>query len=143
MRLINTTTLQQREFWGNDLEEAEYAILSHCWGNNEILFEDFDVESRRTGPGWQKVEDCCALARNSQPRIEWAWVDTCCIDKRSSAELSEAINSMFKWYQQAKVCYAFLHDFDTSSIQHTEASLGEAIKMRPNLLMPEIEKCKW
>lgn len=38
------------------------------------------------------------------------WIDSCCIDKTSSAELSEAINSMFKWYQKAQVCYAYLSD---------------------------------
>lgn len=38
------------------------------------------------------------------------WVDTCCIDKSSSAELSEAINSMFAWYRNAKICYVFLAD---------------------------------
>jgi hypothetical protein len=37
-------------------------------------------------------------------------VDTCCIDKKSSAELSEAINSMFRWYKNAAVCYAYLSD---------------------------------
>ena len=30
--------------------------------------------------------------------------------ERSSAELSEAINSMYRWYENAQVCYAYLHD---------------------------------
>jgi hypothetical protein len=38
------------------------------------------------------------------------WLDSCCIDKTSSAELSEAINSMYRWYQNAQVCYAYLED---------------------------------
>jgi hypothetical protein len=42
--------------------------------------------------------------------LQYIWVDTCCIDKSSSAELLEAINSMFKWYQDAKVYYAYLAD---------------------------------
>ena len=46
---------------------------------------------------------------------EWVWVDTCCIDKRSSAELSEAINSMYWWYANAKICYTYLHDIDGRS----------------------------
>jgi hypothetical protein len=36
------------------------------------------------------------------------WIDTCCIDKRSSAELSEAIDSMYRWYEAVKECYAYL-----------------------------------
>jgi hypothetical protein len=43
-------------------------------------------------------------------QIDYAWIDTCCIDKTCSAELNEAINSMFKWYEQALMCYAFLSD---------------------------------
>jgi len=37
-------------------------------------------------------------------------IDTCCIDKKSSAELSEAINSMYKWYEKSEKCYAYLED---------------------------------
>lgn len=120
MRLINTKTLRQTEFYGSRLSDIRYAILSHCWGEDEVTFEEFMAESHRTGPGWQKIVDCCALARTQG--LEWAWVDTCCIDKRSSAELSEAINSMFKWYQQAAVCYVFLHDLDASSLVVGDAS---------------------
>lgn len=36
----------------------------------------------------------------------------CCIDKTSTAELSEAINSMYRWYQKAQVCYVYLADVD-------------------------------
>ncbi|KAH8755622.1 hypothetical protein F5882DRAFT_482080 [Hyaloscypha sp. PMI_1271] len=58
--------------------------------------------------GWKKIEGCCQMA--SRDQLEWAWVDSCCIDKTSSAELSEAINSMFRWYRDAEVCYAYLSD---------------------------------
>ncbi|KIM66753.1 hypothetical protein SCLCIDRAFT_62188, partial [Scleroderma citrinum Foug A] len=58
--------------------------------------------------GYRKILDSCEQARKDGYR--WLWVDTCCIDKRSSAELSEAINSMYRWYENAKVCYAYLHD---------------------------------
>lgn len=40
---------------------------------------------------------------------------SCCIDKTSTAELSESINSMFRWYQKAKICYAYLEDVDDVS----------------------------
>lgn len=58
--------------------------------------------------GAQKVLRCCAQAVKDE--IHWVWIDTCCINKSSSAELSEAINSMFKWYEEATVCYAYLYD---------------------------------
>ncbi|KAH8898435.1 hypothetical protein GQ53DRAFT_837339 [Thozetella sp. PMI_491] len=59
-------------------------------------------------PGFIKIQNSAKLA--SSEGYDFIWVDTCCIDKTSSAELSEAINSMFRWYQQAAVCYAFLND---------------------------------
>jgi hypothetical protein len=78
-----------------------------------------------SGPGYEKIVGFCDLARERTGRIpdksdlqlqevpiEWGWIDICCIDKRSSAELSEAINSMFKWYHNATVCYVFLADVD-------------------------------
>ncbi|KAK2004231.1 HET-domain-containing protein [Colletotrichum falcatum] len=58
--------------------------------------------------GWSKVRSSCDLARSLGH--DWIWIDTCCIDKSSSAELSEAINSMFKFYQKAVICIAYLSD---------------------------------
>jgi hypothetical protein len=58
--------------------------------------------------GYKKIEACCAQA--ARDGFEYVWLDTCCIDKRSSAELSEAINSMYRWCQDCTVCYAFLAD---------------------------------
>ena len=55
-----------------------------------------------------KIRDCCSPAERRG--FDWVWVDTCCIDKKSSAELSEAINSMFRWYAEAGECYAYLSD---------------------------------
>lgn len=61
-------------------------------------------------PGYAKIDACCAQARSDG--WEYAWIDSCCIDKSSSAELSEAINSMFKWYENAEIGYAYLSDVD-------------------------------
>ncbi|KIX04622.1 uncharacterized protein Z518_05492 [Rhinocladiella mackenziei CBS 650.93] len=58
--------------------------------------------------GFQKIEGCCRQA--SQEGLDWIWVDTCCIDKTSSSETSEAINSMFNWYRDSRVCYVYLAD---------------------------------
>ncbi|KAI0643318.1 heterokaryon incompatibility protein-domain-containing protein [Trametes meyenii] len=75
----------------------------------EVTFSDIqDLSRARMKPGWAKVKNACAKARES--RYDWIWIDTCCIDKSSSAELSEAINSMFTWYQCASVCYIYLRD---------------------------------
>jgi hypothetical protein len=109
MRLLNTKTLQLKEFV-EDSSKLRYAILSHRWGEEEISFQDITSQDPRirTKKGYGKIENCCAQARKSG--LEWVWIDTCCIDKSSSAELSEAINSMYRWYQTAAICYAYLAD---------------------------------
>ncbi|KAK3319547.1 heterokaryon incompatibility protein-domain-containing protein [Cercophora scortea] len=117
MRLINTTDFSLREVYepGSDYP---YAILSHTWDESlddpqhrEVTFQDIQTPERaRMLSGWAKIEKTCELARAYDPPLRWAWIDTCCIDKSSSAELTEAINSMFRWYQQSTVCFAFLSD---------------------------------
>ena len=88
-----------------------YAILSHTWRDEEILFQDMQRRERATEQkqGWRKVQYTCDQARKN--RYQYVWIDTCCIDKSSSAELSEAINSMFEWYSCASCCYAYLDDY--------------------------------
>ncbi|KAH7399783.1 heterokaryon incompatibility protein-domain-containing protein [Cadophora sp. MPI-SDFR-AT-0126] len=106
MRLLNTTTLLLEEFIGDNI--PYYSILSHRWENEEVTFQDLR-EGRGPGmAGYSKITGCCRQAKLDG--WDYAWVDSCCIDKSSSAELSEAINSMFKWYQNAAVCYAYLSD---------------------------------
>jgi hypothetical protein len=104
MRLINTSTLRFEQFLGT--KKPPYAILSHTWGNQEVTYDETlnpSQETRRKA-GFQKIESCCGIAR--EHGLSYVWVDTCCIDKRSSAELSEAINSMYRWYRDAEVCFA-------------------------------------
>src|SRR6187402_1527990 len=106
MWLINVDTLQLEEFV--DSSQCKYAILSHTWGHGEVTFQDMQnlgIAERK--PGFEKIAATCRLARGQYRHV---WVDTCCIDKKSSAELSEAINSMFSWYRDAKKCYVFLSD---------------------------------
>ncbi|RBQ74253.1 hypothetical protein FVER14953_20368 [Fusarium verticillioides] len=110
MRLINTTTLEVEEFF--DVSIPEYAILSHTWGDGEVSLQDWaDRKNRRFKPGFQKVVWACTQAAEDQ--LTHVWVDTNCIDKSSSAELSEAINSMFRWYRRSAVCYVYLEDVAT------------------------------
>ena len=106
-----------------DDEATEYAILSHRWiDSTEVDYEEMvdlakmdreEQDEIRGRHGYKKIVDTCKQAK--QDGYEWVWIDTCCIDKRSSAELSEAINSMYRWYANAKICYAYLHDVDGSS----------------------------
>jgi hypothetical protein len=109
MWLINTETIRLEEFIG--IPEHPYAILSHTWEDEEVFFKemrDGASDAVRNKKGYLKIKHTCEEA--AREGLLYAWVDTCCIDKSSSAELSEAINSMHKWYQRAKTCYAFLFD---------------------------------
>jgi hypothetical protein len=108
MWLLETSTLELRDFVGASI--PPYAILSHTWGDDEVTFKDMRKyrEAAKDKAGYTKVQKCCEKAR--EDGHQYVWIDTCCIDKRSSAELSEAINSMWKWYHKAEVCYAYLAD---------------------------------
>jgi hypothetical protein len=88
-----------------------YAILSHTWGPEEVTFKDMTEGNGASKTGFDKIRFCEEQARCD--RLQYFWVDTCCIDKSSSAELTEAINSMFRWYQNAVKCYVYLSDVST------------------------------
>ncbi|KAH6612850.1 heterokaryon incompatibility protein-domain-containing protein [Chaetomium sp. MPI-SDFR-AT-0129] len=106
MRLLDVRTFELCEFVG---KPPPYAILSHTWEDDEVTFQDIaNLDLARKKKGFTKIQLCCEQALHDD--YDWAWVDTCCIDKSSSAELSETINSMFKWYNEAETCYAFLSD---------------------------------
>jgi Heterokaryon incompatibility protein (HET) len=129
MRLINTETLELHEFF--DAAVPRHAILSHTWGPEEVTFQDWlyarhqnpprwgwvyieeEVDKVKAKLGYIKIANACRQA--STDHLSWIWVDTNCIDKTSSAELSEAINSMYRWYEKAEVCYTFLADVPPSS----------------------------
>jgi WD40 repeat protein len=108
-----------------------YAILSHTWGEDdeEITFEDLKNGSGKTKSGYQKLRFCGQQA--ARDSLQYFWVDTCCIDKSNSAELSEAINSMFRWYRNAERCYVYLADVSTDdqidlSLQPWEVAFGNS-----------------
>jgi hypothetical protein len=108
MRLINTSTLQPHDFSSSTI--PKHAILSHTWGKDEITFQDMQSHSRASTRGWAKITETCRLAQDQY--ISFAWIDTCCIDKSSSVEPTESINSMFKWYRDAVICYVYLEDLE-------------------------------
>ena len=119
MWLLHTRTLKHRYFISPEAVEEGYAILSHVWDEREDSFQDLQwihvrCESSGESPHdlvSPKIRMSCQLAAREGYR--WVWIDTCCIDKTSSAELSEAINSMFRYYALSLVCYAYLRDVPT------------------------------
>ncbi|TGJ85007.1 hypothetical protein E0Z10_g3758 [Xylaria hypoxylon] len=112
VRLINVTTKALEHFVDDSKDPPPYAILSHTWGadDEEISFQELQGSKKNRGLGQYKFDQCCSQA--IRDGLSYVWIDTCCIDKTNSTELSEAINSMFKWYKNAQVCYAYLCDVD-------------------------------
>lgn len=122
MWLLSTHRAELRYFVSPEVVPAPgYAILSHVWGNNEQTLQEIqDLCARCATTGenprdlaTEKIRESCQLAEKHG--YAWLWVDTCCIDKTSSAELSEAINSMFHYYSAASICYAYLRDVPSPS----------------------------
>ncbi|KAI0483980.1 HET-domain-containing protein [Xylariaceae sp. FL0804] len=139
MWLLNTATLRLESFDEVRAASVPYAILSHVWGKGEVLFHeveqeqkhhddddyededgDASIQAQATGKekerkgrvqrreGWAKIRGFFAAARRLG--LSHAWIDTCCIDKRNSADLSEALNSMYAYYRDANVCLIYLRD---------------------------------
>ena len=99
------------EFTGKDVPVPAYAILSHTWAtdnNEEVSFQDVEAGTGKSKAGYNKIRFCAEQA--AADGLRYFWVDTCCIDKKNNTELSEAINSMFRWYQKATRCYVYLSD---------------------------------
>ncbi|KDR74963.1 hypothetical protein GALMADRAFT_249933 [Galerina marginata CBS 339.88] len=122
MHLLNVHTFKLEHF-SDSKRRPDYAILSHTWGDDEVSFLDLPAPAARSMAGYAKVKKCCE--QGIQDGFEYVWIDTCCIDKASSSELSEAVNSMYQWYENARVCYVFLSDVKTS-IQGDSTDLEES-----------------
>ncbi|EHK44874.1 HET protein [Trichoderma atroviride IMI 206040] len=121
MRLLKTKLISEpgaleiEEF--DDTSTPKYAILSHRWGNDELTLQD--VERNTTAKeGFKKVQQSCDMAKRNG--IDYIWIDTCCINKESSSELSEAINSMYLWYFKAHICYAYLADVPSTPFEESQ-----------------------
>ena len=131
MWLLSTDRAELHHFPSPELVPGGYAILSHTWNEHEQSFKDTQDLSRRCEGTDEnprdlaapKVQKSCILARRHG--YQWIWNDTCCIDKTSSTELSEAINSMFLWYSRAEVCFAYLQEVGRQSDVH---ALGSAFR---------------
>ncbi|KAH6875175.1 hypothetical protein BKA58DRAFT_418768 [Alternaria rosae] len=123
MRLLYTAG-GGRLRWTEDLigdKIPPYAILSHTWGGQEATFKDLqnygNIEEvdAKVKEGYRKIFFCAQQAKRDN--LSYFWVDTCCIDKTNSQELQEAINSMFRWYQNAEKCYVLLSDVENNSLE--------------------------
>src|SRR5437762_143665 len=112
MRLLERNTAGEfsltKDLVGDD-EIPRYAILSHTWREGEeVTLNDLMDGSGKSKPGYTKIRFCEEQARRDG--LHYFWVDTCCINKSNNSELSEAINSMFRWYRIAAKCYVYLSD---------------------------------
>jgi hypothetical protein len=143
MRLLDTTTLEVVGFPADKV--PQYAILSHTWGAEHDeptlqQLQELTVAGRRDPAAWTgrhpvalkkgylKIRAACSLALAQGYRH--IWIDTCCIDRTSGGgaeELSEAVNSMYRWYGGAAVCYVFLEDVDVG----------------PGIANPDVSRCRW
>jgi hypothetical protein len=88
-----------------------FAILSHTWSiepDDEIKLQDIRDGTFANKQGNQKILFCGKQAK--QDSLQYFWIDSCCIDQTNHVELSEAINSMFRWYRKAAKCYVYLSD---------------------------------
>lgn len=130
MWLLHSRELRLEAFYGSQV--PRYVILSHRWENQEVSFQELQTtiaalrpagSIKLTGSKFSKIEKTRELA-TSRDNVDWVWIDTCCINKESSAELSEAINSMYRWYENADVCYVYLSDVRWVGKTNLDARLG-------------------
>ena len=114
-------TFKFAEFEGKNI--PPYAVASHRWCDDEATYVDVLENKNTESSGFEKVKGFCEFTkwRNEEfgkgravkgacPKIEWMWIDTCCIDRRSSAEIAENITSMYRYYERSEECYAYLPD---------------------------------
>jgi len=117
IRLINTSTYEIEKFDDPSIPPA-YAILSHTWGEEELELRDLcGPDAIQRTQGNNKIKNTCILAQMQTPKLSHAWIDTICIDQSSSSDKSEAINSMYRYYREAKICFAILMDVDGNGVQ--------------------------
>lgn len=116
MRCLNTETYELHSGTQESFRAEGYAILSHRWQEPEILCHQIgryakelrNTRGRHQTPQLDKILGACFTAR--EQGISWMWIDSCCIHKPNSSELAESINSMYKWYTEAVVCFTHLAD---------------------------------
>jgi hypothetical protein len=114
MWLFDAELRQLRNLHDAEASNIGYTIMSHTWGEDEPSFQNIQSGTAAVRNGYLKVDYACR--QTIRDGFRYTWIDTICIDKTSSAELSEAINSMFRWYEQAALCYAYLSDVSSGDV---------------------------
>ncbi|KAK5696353.1 hypothetical protein LTS12_028577, partial [Elasticomyces elasticus] len=115
MRLINVNTLELHTFV---CDMPRYAAASHRWKDGEeATIEDVKNRTNTDKSGYRKMEGFARYIRKEIREIEWFWIDTCCIDQGNASEVTEAVNSMFRWYSNAEVCIVYLADVGSAEGQ--------------------------
>lgn len=115
MRLLNVHDLSFRVFLGEGT--PRYVTASHRWGEEtETTIKDVQKRRNTDKIGYRKMEGFAQYVREHIPHVDWLWIDTCCINQESDREVSEAVNSMFRWYHNAVVCLAYLADVTPSEV---------------------------
>jgi hypothetical protein len=149
-KFLNGEALPFEVFWGGN--QPDYAILSHTWLEKEaeeLRYQDIENRTRKGTKGYRKIRDCCRKAK--QHGHGYVWADTCCIDKGNNVELSEAISSMFSWYKGAKICYAYLADYDvgdapplnTEKKEEEEEAVEEEVFKKEAFKVKKFKESKW
>ncbi|SMR56661.1 unnamed protein product [Zymoseptoria tritici ST99CH_1E4] len=134
MRLLNVSSFVFTEFHDHI---PPYIAASHRWTTDECTYKDIRKWRNLQTTGYKKVKSFCEAVEQTsettratemlkQQNCDWLWIDTACINKTSSAELSESLNSMFQWYANAQACYAFLHD--VGSLVEYETAIHDFLK---------------
>jgi hypothetical protein len=120
LQLHDDSSFSLVEYMGSQI--PSYAILSYTWGadHEEVSFKDLTKGTGKSKAGYRKLAFCGKQATNDG--LQFFWVDTCCIDKSSSAEISEAINSMFRWYHKADKCCIYLSDVSVGDLSGSDLS---------------------
>ncbi|KAK7461859.1 hypothetical protein VKT23_008289 [Stygiomarasmius scandens] len=144
-RLINTYTYELVDF-ANEKSVPEYAIISHRWREGEeVGFAEFttralDKNKPNACPsGYTKIMKACEQARRDE--ISWIWIDTSCIDQDNHEDVARSIKSMYAYYRNARVCYAWLHDVSASLTPSTTWNVVEGINSGG--LKAEVEESEW
>ncbi|KIK39172.1 hypothetical protein CY34DRAFT_808550, partial [Suillus luteus UH-Slu-Lm8-n1] len=118
-----SSTVTRSDFDAECIEEVvrrnlQYAMLSHRWEGKEPLLQDIQGKSVYDSEldsfrGMTKLRSFCKTAHDAG--YNWAWSDTCCIDKNINVEIQESVNSMFVWYHHSALTIVYLSDVPPSS----------------------------
>ncbi|THV01255.1 HET-domain-containing protein, partial [Dendrothele bispora CBS 962.96] len=121
-RLISTRSLKPVDF-GDNIPIPDYAILSHTWGSGEVTFQELDQHRVNVNalivakPGYRKILYACREARRRN--LGYLWVDTCCINQEDKGDVHRNIRSMYAFYQNSSICYAYLSDRDSYNLSES------------------------